>query len=84
MFVAVLVGRSRAFLTSRGYVYVNRALGALLLLFAVSFLRDGMRCPRKMLLSLDTLLLEPACGGALDNMNTPDDWARFQGSGEAR
>lgn len=49
-----------------------------------AFLGDGIRCPRKMLLSLDTLLLEPASGGALDNMNTPDDWARFQGSPEAR
>ena len=41
--VAFLVGRSRAFLKSRGYVYVNRILGAVLAGFAVLFLRDGLR-----------------------------------------
>ncbi len=41
--VASLVGRSRSFLRSRGYVYVNRLLGLALMAFAVSFLRDGLR-----------------------------------------
>ncbi len=41
--VAFLVGRSRAFLKSRGYVYVNRILGAVLAGFSIFFLRDGMR-----------------------------------------
>ena len=43
MLVAILVGRSRTFLKSRGYLYVNRALGVVLALFAVFFLRDGLR-----------------------------------------
>ena len=41
--VAFLVGRSRAFLKSRGYLYVNRILGVVLAGFAIFFLRDGMR-----------------------------------------
>ncbi len=41
--VAFLVGRSWAFLKSRGYVYVNRILGAVLAGFSIFFLRDGMR-----------------------------------------
>lgn len=41
--VAYLVGRSRAFLRSRGYVYINRFLGLMLAGFAVLFLRDGLR-----------------------------------------
>ncbi len=41
--VASLVGRSRSFLRSRGYVYVNRVLGLALAVFAVFFLRDGLR-----------------------------------------
>lgn len=41
--VAYLVGRSRAFLKSRGYVYVNRILGVVLAGFAIFFLRDGIR-----------------------------------------
>ena len=41
--VAFLVGRSRAFLKSRGYVYVNRILGAVLTCFSIFFFRDGMR-----------------------------------------
>ena len=41
--VAFLVGRSRTFLKSRGYVYVNRILGAVLVVFSIFFLRDGMR-----------------------------------------
>lgn len=41
--VASLVGRSRSFLKSRGYVYVNRLLGLALAVFAVFFLCDGLR-----------------------------------------
>ncbi len=41
--VALLVGRSRSFLRSRGYVYVNRLLGLALAAFAILFLRDGLR-----------------------------------------
>lgn len=40
--VAYLVGRSRTFLMSRGYVYVNRVLGVVLGMFAVLFLRDAL------------------------------------------
>ena len=43
--VAFLVGRSRSFLKSRGYVYVNRILGVVLAGFSIFFLRDGMRWP---------------------------------------
>ncbi len=48
-----------------------------------AWLQDGLRCPRKMLLNMDTHLIAPACGDALDNMNTPEDWQRFTGSAEA-
>ena len=41
--VAVLVGRSRAFLKSRGYIFVNRILGAVLAGFSMFFLHDGLR-----------------------------------------
>ena len=41
--VAFLVGRSRTFLRSRGYIYVNRILGIVLAGFSVLFLRDGLR-----------------------------------------
>lgn len=41
--VAVLVGRSRIFLKSRGYIFINRLLGLALAAFAVLFLRDGLR-----------------------------------------
>ncbi len=41
--VAFLVGRSRAFLRSRGYICINRILGAVLAGFSVFFLRDGLR-----------------------------------------
>ena len=41
--VAILVGQSRAFLQSKGYVYVNRFLGLVLAGFAVLFLGDGLR-----------------------------------------
>jgi threonine/homoserine/homoserine lactone efflux protein len=41
--VALLAGRSRSLLRSRGYVYVNRLLGLALALFAALFVRDGLR-----------------------------------------
>jgi threonine/homoserine/homoserine lactone efflux protein len=40
--LALLVGRSRSFLSSRGYVWTLRVLGLFLLLFAAAFLRDGV------------------------------------------
>ena len=36
----------------------------------------GRNCPRKFLLSSDVALLEPADAGALDNINTPEEFAR--------
>lgn len=41
--VAILVGQSRTFLQSKGYVYMNRFLGLVLAGFAVLFLGDGLR-----------------------------------------
>lgn len=41
--LALLAGRSRAFLTGRAYVYVLRGLGALLLLFAAGLLLEAVR-----------------------------------------
>jgi threonine/homoserine/homoserine lactone efflux protein len=41
--IAWLVARSRGFLRSRGYVYVNRLLGVALVVFALMFVRDGLR-----------------------------------------
>ena len=41
--VAVLSGKSRRFLKSRGYVYTVRALGIVLLMYAAVFLRDAFR-----------------------------------------
>lgn len=43
IFVACLVGRSRTFLKSRGYIYLNRFLGVLLFGYALFFLRDAIR-----------------------------------------
>ena len=43
MLVALLVGRGRTVLTSRAYVLLVRALGIVLLVFALLFLRDGLR-----------------------------------------
>ena len=43
MLVALLVGRGRTVLTSRAYVLLVRALGIILLVFAMLFLRDGLR-----------------------------------------
>jgi molybdopterin-guanine dinucleotide biosynthesis protein A len=38
-----------------------------------SFVADGIRCPRKMLINSPTLLLTQPVPGALHNINTPDD-----------
>ena len=43
MLLALLVGRSRSVLTSRAYRLLVRALGCVLLVFAVLLLRDGLR-----------------------------------------
>jgi len=40
--IAWLVARSRGFLNSKGYVYVNRLLGVALVVFALLFVRDGL------------------------------------------
>ena len=40
--IALLVGRSRSFLQSRGYVIVNRLLGVALAAFALLLVRDGL------------------------------------------
>lgn len=40
--VALLVDRSRGFLTSRGYVWVVRGLGVVLVVFALLFVREGV------------------------------------------
>jgi molybdopterin-guanine dinucleotide biosynthesis protein A len=36
---------------------------------------DGIRCPRKVLIRNDCRLLDPVSPRALDNANTPEDWA---------
>ncbi|MEO7101093.1 MAG: molybdenum cofactor guanylyltransferase [Luteolibacter sp.] len=36
---------------------------------------DDMRCPRKILIRNDCRLLDPVTRRALDNANTPEDWA---------
>lgn len=41
--IAWLVARSRVFLKSRGYVYINRLIGMALMVFALLFVRDGLR-----------------------------------------
>ncbi|MEO8614899.1 MAG: molybdenum cofactor guanylyltransferase [Luteolibacter sp.] len=38
-------------------------------------LADDMRCPRKILIRNDCRLLVPVTPNALDNANTPEDWA---------
>ena len=43
MLVALLVGRGRTVLTSRAYVLLVRTLGIILFVFALLFLRDGLR-----------------------------------------
>jgi len=41
--VAVAVGRSRQLLRSKAYIWLIRSLGALLMLFAAAFFREGLR-----------------------------------------
>jgi threonine/homoserine/homoserine lactone efflux protein len=43
MFLAVVAANSRRFLSGPAYAYVMRILGALLLVLAILFLRDGIR-----------------------------------------
>jgi len=38
------------------------------------FFTNGIRCPRKILIETDTLLLNPVSPRALDNVNTPEDY----------
>ena len=38
-------------------------------------LADDMRCPRKILIRNDCRLLDSVSPRALDNANTPEDWA---------
>lgn len=42
IFVAFVTDKSRDFLKSRGYLYTIRLLGAVLLIFAVLFLKEGL------------------------------------------
>lgn len=41
--VAIVIGKSRRFLTSKSYVYANKFLGILLLIFAILFVWDGLK-----------------------------------------
>jgi molybdenum cofactor guanylyltransferase len=41
-------------------------------------LADDFRCPRKILIRNDCRLLDPVTPRALDNANSPDDWATAQ------
>jgi threonine/homoserine/homoserine lactone efflux protein len=43
VFLAIVVGKSRAFLTKKGYIWTMRVLGCLLALFAVFLLKDALR-----------------------------------------
>jgi threonine/homoserine/homoserine lactone efflux protein len=43
MVVALLVDRSKAWIQGRVYVYIIRGLGVVLIVFAILFLRDGLR-----------------------------------------
>jgi molybdopterin-guanine dinucleotide biosynthesis protein A len=38
-------------------------------------LADDLRCPRKILIRNDCRLIDPVSARALDNANTPEDWA---------
>jgi len=40
------------------------------------FVDEGIKCPRKMMIRGDAVLLDAPGQGALDNMNTPDDLKR--------
>ena len=42
MLMAVVAGKSRRLLSGKAYAWVMRILGALLLVFAVLFFRDGL------------------------------------------
>ncbi|MFK8014415.1 MAG: molybdenum cofactor guanylyltransferase [Gammaproteobacteria bacterium] len=55
-------------------VYESRALSSI-----QQFINDDLRCPRKMLLNMNTHLLPPADNDALANANTPDDWQALAG-----
>ena len=41
--LALMVDRSKSFLNSRYYVYISRGLGAVLLIFAILFIREGLQ-----------------------------------------
>jgi len=41
--VAVIAAKSKSFIKSRWYIYILRALGAVLLFFAVIFIREGLK-----------------------------------------
>ena len=43
VFLATVVGKSRAFLTKKGYIWTMRVLGCLLALFAAFLLKDALR-----------------------------------------
>ncbi|MFK7885337.1 MAG: molybdenum cofactor guanylyltransferase [Gammaproteobacteria bacterium] len=45
-----------------------------------TFVANDMRCPRKMLLSMNTTLLAPAADDALANANTPEQWRSIAGA----
>jgi len=45
-FLAIVVGKSKHFLTGRAYVYIMRVLGIALLVFAFVLFRDGLRLLR--------------------------------------
>lgn len=40
---AILLGKSRQFLKTKNYIYILRALGIILFIFAVIFIKDGLR-----------------------------------------
>jgi threonine/homoserine/homoserine lactone efflux protein len=42
MFLALIVGKSSTFLTSRGYIYVMRILGGMLAVFALFLFKDAL------------------------------------------
>ncbi|HEX7061914.1 MAG TPA: NTP transferase domain-containing protein [Woeseiaceae bacterium] len=45
------------------------------------FVREGVICPRKMLIRSDTELLELPFPDSLENLNTPEDFERLRSSG---
>ena len=42
--VAVVIGKSRSFLSSQYYIYTVKSLGIILMGFAIFFFRDSLRC----------------------------------------